>query len=122
PNFPSRYKSRIIQHTAERQFFESAGSGSRKLAGALGKWDPGMLLSGIVCALRRQGRQALRPGNPEYGMKFASDNAAAVAPAILEAMVQANQGFALAYGNDLLTEAVERRFCDLFEREVAVFL
>lgn len=55
-------------------------------------------------------------------MKFASDNAAAVAPAILEAIVQANQGFALAYGNDPLTKAVERRFCDLFEREVAVFL
>lgn len=55
-------------------------------------------------------------------MKFASDNAAGIAPAILDAIVSANDGFALAYGNDALTKTVERRFCELFEREVAVFL
>ncbi len=55
-------------------------------------------------------------------MRFASDNAAGVAPAILEAVVADNAGFALAYGNDALTKRVERRFCELFEREVAVFL
>ena len=55
-------------------------------------------------------------------MKFASDNAAAIAPAILEAIGRANAGFALGYGNDDLTRGVERRLCDLFEREVAVFL
>jgi threonine aldolase len=55
-------------------------------------------------------------------MEFASDNAARVAPAILDAMVRANDGFATGYGDDAITKRLERRFCDLFEREVAVFL
>jgi threonine aldolase len=55
-------------------------------------------------------------------MKFASDNTAGVAPAVLDALARANDGFALGYGNDDLTRAVERRFCEIFEREVAVFL
>jgi threonine aldolase len=55
-------------------------------------------------------------------MKFASDNAAGIAPAILDAIVAANSGFALAYGNDEITRRVERQFAELFEREVAVFL
>jgi len=45
-----------------------------------------------------------------------------VAPAILAAIERANQGFALGYGNDALTEAVEGRFAEIFEHEVAVFL
>ncbi len=53
---------------------------------------------------------------------FASDNAAGVAPAILQAIAAANDGFALAYGDDAVTHRVERRFCEIFEREVAVFL
>jgi threonine aldolase len=56
------------------------------------------------------------------GMNFASDNTAGVAPAILAAIARANEGFALAYGNDPWTARVERRFADIFEREVAVFL
>jgi len=55
-------------------------------------------------------------------MNFASDNTAGVAPAILAAIERANQGFALGYGNDALTEAVEGRFAEIFEHEVAVFL
>jgi len=55
-------------------------------------------------------------------MNFASDNAAGVAPEILAALSRANQGFARAYGNDDWTGGLERRFCELFEREVAVFL
>jgi len=55
-------------------------------------------------------------------MNFASDNAAGVASAILEAIAAANEGFALAYGDDAATQRVERRFCEVFEREVAVFL
>ncbi|MCC7345955.1 MAG: low specificity L-threonine aldolase [Variibacter sp.] len=55
-------------------------------------------------------------------MQFASDNAAGVAPAILDAIVRANAGHALGYGNDALSKAVERRLCDLFERGVAAFL
>jgi threonine aldolase len=55
-------------------------------------------------------------------MNFASDNTAAVAPKILDAVVRAGEGFALGYGNDDLTRRVERRFAELFEHEAAVFL
>jgi threonine aldolase len=55
-------------------------------------------------------------------VNFASDNTAPVAPAILDALTAANAGYALGYGNDDWTKAVERRFSAIFEREVAVFL
>ena len=55
-------------------------------------------------------------------MNFASDNTAPVAPAILDAIVKANAGFARGYGNDDWTAGVERRLAEVFEREVAVFL
>src|SRR5690606_14464440 len=55
-------------------------------------------------------------------MNFASDNTAGVAPAILDALMRANDGFAAGYGNDELTRAVEQRLCDLFEHDCAVFL
>jgi len=55
-------------------------------------------------------------------MEFASDNAAGAAPVILDALVRANAGFAIAYGDDALTKRLERRFSDLFERDVSVFL
>ncbi len=55
-------------------------------------------------------------------MEFASDNAAGVAPAVFDALIRANTGFAIAYGDDALTKRVEHRFSELFEREVAVFL
>jgi threonine aldolase len=55
-------------------------------------------------------------------MNFASDNAAPVAPEILKAIADANEGAALAYGNDLWTRRVEQKLAVLFEHEVAVFL
>jgi len=55
-------------------------------------------------------------------MNFASDNTAAIAPAILKAITQANEGFTLGYGNDALTRGVEVRISELFERDCAVFL
>jgi threonine aldolase len=55
-------------------------------------------------------------------LNFASDNTAAMAPAILDALTAANTGYALGYGNDDWTKAVERKFAEIFEREVAVFL
>jgi threonine aldolase len=55
-------------------------------------------------------------------MNFASDNSTIVAPEILESIVRANTGYALAYGNDDATRALERRMDELFEREVAIFL
>src|SRR5581483_12308903 len=61
------------------------------------------------------------PGNVRP-MNFASDNTAPVAPAILEAIAEANRGYARGYGNDDWTAALERRFCEIFERDVAAFL
>jgi threonine aldolase len=55
-------------------------------------------------------------------MNFASDNTAPVAPAILDAIAEANRGYARGYGNDEWTRAVECRMAEIFEREVAVFL
>jgi threonine aldolase len=55
-------------------------------------------------------------------MNFASDNTAKVAPQILAAIAQANEGFVLGYGNDPWTKRVEQRFAEIFKREVAVFL
>jgi threonine aldolase len=55
-------------------------------------------------------------------MNFASDNTAPVDPAILDAIAEANRGFARGYGNDPWTAAVEARLAEIFEREVAVFL
>ena len=55
-------------------------------------------------------------------MNFASDNTAGIAPEILDALVRANSGFAMGYGNDDLTRAVEARIGEVFEHDVAVFL
>lgn len=55
-------------------------------------------------------------------MNFASDNTAGIAPEILQALIAGNDGFALGYGNDDVTRAVERRIGEIFERDVAVFL
>jgi threonine aldolase len=55
-------------------------------------------------------------------VNFASDNTAPIAPKILEALSNANSGYALGYGNDDWTRQVERRFAEIFEREVSVFL
>jgi threonine aldolase len=62
--------------------------------------------------------------NPGYvrQMNFASDNTAPVAPAILEAIAEANRGYARGYGNDDWTKSVECRLAEIFERDVAVFL
>ena len=55
-------------------------------------------------------------------MNFASDNTAGVAPEILQALAAGNDGFAMGYGNDDVTRAVEQRIGEIFERDVAVFL
>jgi len=55
-------------------------------------------------------------------MYFASDNTAGVAPEIMAALAKANTGYALGYGNDDWTKRVEKRFAELFEKDVAVFL
>jgi threonine aldolase len=53
---------------------------------------------------------------------FVSDNAAGVHPAVMDAIVAANSGHALAYGDDPITRACERRFSELFGRDVATYL
>lgn len=55
-------------------------------------------------------------------MNFASDNAAGVAPEILEAMARINRGHALGYGNDDITHRLEDELSRLFEHDAAVFL
>lgn len=55
-------------------------------------------------------------------MNFASDNTAGVTPEIMAALTRANDGFVLGYGNDDWTRRVEKKFSDLFKRNVAVFL
>jgi threonine aldolase len=49
-------------------------------------------------------------------VNFLSDNAAPVAPAILDAIVRANDGFTTAYGDDDWTRSVERHLSEIFER------
>jgi threonine aldolase len=55
-------------------------------------------------------------------MDFASDNASGASDKVLAALVEANRGFAPAYGADALTREAEMRLNALFERECAVFL
>ncbi len=52
-------------------------------------------------------------------IEFRSDNAAGVAPEILDAIGEANAGSALAYGADELTESLERRIREVFEHPTA---
>lgn len=54
-------------------------------------------------------------------MHFGSDNWAGAAPEILDSLTRANEGFAPAYGGDNLSKRVAARFCEIFERDVAVF-
>ncbi|MDN5925834.1 MAG: low specificity L-threonine aldolase [Hyphomicrobiales bacterium] len=54
-------------------------------------------------------------------MHFASDNWAGAHPKIAGNLVRHAGGFAAAYGASDLDNAVEKIFCEIFEREVAVF-
>ena len=51
---------------------------------------------------------------------FASDNWAGAHPAVSESLSRHGEGVAAAYGASEIDRAVERRFDELFEREVAV--
>lgn len=54
-------------------------------------------------------------------MHFASDNWAGAHPAIAERLSAAATGFSSAYGTSDLDKAVLQRFCEIFERDVAIY-
>jgi threonine aldolase len=54
-------------------------------------------------------------------MNFASDNWAGAHPHVAAGLARAASGFASAYGTSDLDRKVERRFAEIFERDVAVF-
>jgi threonine aldolase len=53
---------------------------------------------------------------------FASDNMAGASPEVIAAIAACNMGLALPYGNDELSQRLQRKVSDIFEREVSVFL
>ena len=55
-------------------------------------------------------------------LNFASDNAVGASPKVMAAIAAANDGAALAYGNDAWTRRVDEAMSAMFEREVAVSL
>ena len=55
-------------------------------------------------------------------MIFASDNWAGAAPEIVDALAREASRFGNAYGESPVDKAVEARFSEIFERDVAVFL
>lgn len=54
-------------------------------------------------------------------MNFCSDNVTGVAPEIMAALFAANDGAAMSYGNDALSQRLETKFSELFETAVTVF-
>lgn len=59
---------------------------------------------------------------PAPARAFASDNAAGVHPAVMNALHEANHGHALAYGSDRWTTEVNERMRDLFGHHAQAFL
>ncbi|WP_121629107.1 threonine aldolase family protein [Tropicibacter alexandrii] len=56
-------------------------------------------------------------------MHFASDNSGPVHPKVMEALTRANDGYAMGYGNDPLSQDVANRIRTLFEApDAAVYL
>ena len=66
------------------------------------------------------GSAAALPAAPER--RFASDNNAAVHPAVLDAIARSNVGHVTAYGDDPWTAAAEDAFRQLFGRDVSTFM
>ena len=64
----------------------------------------------------------MSPMPPAPNRAFASDNAAGAHPVILQAIIDANEGHALAYGQDAHTAECEERFRELFGADVVTRL
>ena len=54
-------------------------------------------------------------------VKFASDNVVGACPEVLDAILKANEGDSTPYGNDQISTDLQKKFSDLFEKEVIVF-
>ena len=54
-------------------------------------------------------------------VKFASDNIAGACPEVLDAILKANEGDSVPYGNDQISTDLQKKFSDLFEKDVIVF-
>ncbi len=54
-------------------------------------------------------------------MNFCSDNVTGASPEILAALLEANEGAAMPYGNDEMSQRLTTRFAEIFETEVIVF-
>jgi len=54
-------------------------------------------------------------------LEFRSDNCGSAAPEILEALLRANQGTAIGYGADALTQQLNDRLSEIFETSVQAF-
>lgn len=54
-------------------------------------------------------------------INFASDNSAPVAPEIMAALAAVNQGPALGYGNDSVTEGFEKQLKEVFECDLRAY-
>ncbi len=54
-------------------------------------------------------------------MNFCSDNVTGASPEIVDAIMRANEGAAMPYGADPVTDRVRQRFNDVFETDVTVF-
>lgn len=73
-------------------------------------------------------KQAVTAAGTEDGLvtdeirkNFASDNVSPACPAVMEAMMRANEGSVGSYGADILSSTLNTRFSEVFEAEVAVF-
>ena len=60
------------------------------------------------------------PAPTQPTRSFASDNNAGVHPEILEAITRANQGHAVAYGDDPYTRSAVKKFEEHFGPDIAV--
>ena len=54
-------------------------------------------------------------------VKFASDNVAGVCPEVLDAIIKANDGDSTPYGNDQISIDLQKKFSEIFEKDVIVF-
>lgn len=55
-------------------------------------------------------------------MNFASDNTTGASPEVMDAMVRANAGQTMPYGDDAYTKQVRERICETFETDADVYL